>query len=79
MRKRSRKFLNITRRPMEKLLRGTLSVLWRWTINWYGSTEMCANIVECEHDQLVNGMELEVAFDDVTDEITMPKWRPAGK
>lgn len=40
---------------------------------------MISNIVDCEHDQLVNGMELEVVFDDVTDEITMPKWRPVQK
>lgn len=40
---------------------------------------MISNIVDCEHDQLVNGMELEVVFDDVTDEITMPKWRPVRK
>lgn len=40
---------------------------------------MISNVVDCEHDQLTNGMELEVVFDDVTDEITMPKWRPAKK
>jgi uncharacterized OB-fold protein len=40
---------------------------------------MISNIVDCEHDQIVNGMELEVVFDDVTDEITMPKWRPVRK
>lgn len=40
---------------------------------------MISNIVDCEHDQLVNGMELEVVFDDVSDEITMPKWRPVQK
>lgn len=40
---------------------------------------MISNIVECEHDQLDNGMELEVVFDDVNDQITMPKWRPVSR
>ncbi len=40
---------------------------------------MISNIVECDHEQLENGMELEVVFDDVTDEITLPKWRPVKK
>jgi uncharacterized protein len=40
---------------------------------------MISNIVECEHDQLANGMELEVVFDDINDQITMPKWRPVSR
>ena len=40
---------------------------------------MISNIVECEFEELQNGMELEVVFDDVTDEITLPKWRPVKK
>ncbi|PKN60285.1 MAG: hypothetical protein CVU53_03890 [Deltaproteobacteria bacterium HGW-Deltaproteobacteria-11] len=40
---------------------------------------MISNIVECDPEQLENGMELEVVFDDVTDEITLPKWRPVKK
>ncbi len=37
---------------------------------------MISNIVECDPEQLENGMELEVVFDDVSEEITLPKWRP---
>jgi len=40
---------------------------------------MLSNIVECDHDKLKNGMELEVVFDDVSDEFTLPKWRPVTK
>jgi hypothetical protein len=40
---------------------------------------MISNIVECPHDQIKNGMDLEVVFDDVSPEFTLPKWRPAGK
>jgi uncharacterized protein len=37
---------------------------------------MISNIVQCDHDALVNGMELEVVFDDVSDEWTLPQWKP---
>jgi hypothetical protein len=40
---------------------------------------MISNIVECDHDKLKNGMALEVVFDDVSDEFTLPKWRPVTK
>jgi uncharacterized OB-fold protein len=40
---------------------------------------MISNVVECDHDKLENGMALEVVFDDVTDEITLPKWRPVDE
>ncbi len=38
---------------------------------------MISNIVECDIEKLANGMELEVVFDDVSGEITLPKWKPA--
>jgi uncharacterized OB-fold protein len=37
---------------------------------------MISNIVECNHNELKNGMALEVVFDDVSDEFTLPKWKP---
>ena len=42
---------------------------------------MMTNLIEIEPDpaQLTNGMPLEVVFDDVTDEITLPKFRPAQR
>jgi uncharacterized OB-fold protein len=40
---------------------------------------MISNIVECDQEKLTNGMALEVVFDDVTDEVTLPKWRPADE
>jgi uncharacterized protein len=39
---------------------------------------MISNIVQCDQDQLKNGMELEVVFEDVSEGISLPKWRPAG-
>lgn len=36
------------------------------------------NIVDCENDQLKQGMELDVTFEQVTDEIILPKFKPRG-
>lgn len=35
-----------------------------------------ANVVECENDDIYRGMPVEVVFEDVTDEVTLPKFRP---
>lgn len=35
------------------------------------------NIVECKNDDLHIGMEVEVVFEDVTEEITLPKFKPS--
>jgi uncharacterized OB-fold protein len=40
---------------------------------------MISNIVGCNPEDLKNGMELEVVFDDVSSEVTLPKWRPPSK
>ena len=37
---------------------------------------MISNVVDCDHTKLANGMELEVVFDDVSANISLPKWRP---
>ena len=38
---------------------------------------MMTNIVECQPEDVSIGMDVEVVFEDVTDEITLPKWKPA--
>lgn len=38
---------------------------------------MMTNVVGCETVKLQIGMSLEVVFDDWTDEVTVPKFRPA--
>ncbi|MDQ7783052.1 MAG: Zn-ribbon domain-containing OB-fold protein [Desulfomonilaceae bacterium] len=40
---------------------------------------MTGNVVDCDPDDVSIGMEVEVVFDDVTSEITLPKWRPVKK
>lgn len=38
-----------------------------------------SNVVGCSNDELKIGMALEVTFDDITDEMTLPRFRPVGK
>ncbi len=40
---------------------------------------MISSVVECDPHELKNGMELEVVFDDVSPEFTLPKWRPVRR
>ena len=35
-------------------------------------------VVGCSNNELHIGMSLEVTFEDVTDEVTLPKFKPAG-
>ncbi len=38
---------------------------------------MMTNIVDCEPEAVTIGMDVTVTFDDVTEEVTLPKFRPA--
>ncbi len=38
--------------------------------------KMMTNVVDCDPHDVHVGMELEVVFDDVTDEVTLPKFKP---
>jgi len=40
---------------------------------------MISNIVHCDPKELKNGMDLEVLFEDVAPEVTLPKWKPVGQ
>ena len=37
---------------------------------------MVSNIIDCMLEDIVIGMKVEVVFDDVTDKITLPKFKP---
>jgi len=39
--------------------------------------KMMSNVVECDPESLAVGMPVEVVFDKWSDEITIPKFRPA--
>jgi uncharacterized OB-fold protein len=38
---------------------------------------MMTNIVNCKLEEVKIGMDVKVVFEDVTDDITLPKWKPA--
>ena len=38
---------------------------------------MYSNVVGCPNDAIQVGMPVEIVYDDVTDEVTLPKFRPA--
>ncbi|MFH1140555.1 MAG: OB-fold domain-containing protein [Chloroflexota bacterium] len=38
---------------------------------------MLSNMVECDPHAIYNNMPVEVVFEDITPEISLPKWRPA--
>jgi uncharacterized OB-fold protein len=40
---------------------------------------MMSTVVECSNDDLEMGMAVEVVYDDVTPEVTLPKFRPVGR
>jgi uncharacterized OB-fold protein len=40
-------------------------------------TRYCANLCDCKPEDVKIGMPVEIFFDDVTDEVTLPKFRPA--
>jgi uncharacterized protein len=42
-----------------------------------GQVELLANLVDCPWEQVRVGMPVRVVFDDVTPEVTLPKFRPA--
>ena len=37
---------------------------------------MPSNLIDCEAGEFAGGLALEVVFDDVTPEVTLPKFRP---
>jgi uncharacterized OB-fold protein len=39
---------------------------------------MISNIVGCAHEDLKNGMPLEVVFEEAAEGVVLPKWRPAA-
>ena len=37
---------------------------------------MCGDMVNCKIEDIHGGMPVEVVFEDVTDEVTLPRWQP---
>ena len=41
--------------------------------------QLVSNVVGCRNEDIKLDMPVEVVFDDVTDEVTLPKFRPVGR
>lgn len=37
------------------------------------------NLLDCPLDRICIGLDMEVVFEDLTDTITLPQWRPASR
>jgi uncharacterized OB-fold protein len=37
---------------------------------------LMSNVIECKNEDIYIGMPVEVVFDDVTEEVTLPKFKP---
>lgn len=44
-----------------------------------GNIRLLSNMVDCRPDELSVGMPVKVVFDDITGEISLPKFKPLGK
>ncbi|HKZ55019.1 MAG TPA: OB-fold domain-containing protein [Anaerolineales bacterium] len=39
---------------------------------------LLSNVIGCPNDEITVGLRVEVVFDDVTDEVTLPRFRPSA-
>ena len=50
-----------------------------YNVSWIKLDEgplIMSNVVDCKNEDITVGMPVEVVFDDVTEEVTLPKFRP---
>ena len=40
---------------------------------------MMINIVNCKPDEISIGMDVEVVFENITEDVTLPKWEPVNQ
>jgi len=62
--------------PQRVLKMSSPTILHSWNSK---KAPMMTNIVGCPNEDIKIGMAVEVTFDDVTPEVTLPKFRPVNK
>ena len=68
----------ITRQPVNPAFRERLP--WGVVeVELEEGVHLISNLVDCDADDIEIGMEVEVVFEAVNDEITLPKFRRAGQ
>ena len=65
----------VTYEGVEAMFEDDLPIILAW-IDLPEGIRMNTNLLECEAEQVYIGMPVEVIFRDVTDEITLPFFRP---
>ncbi len=53
-----------------------------YNVSWIKLDEgalVLSNVVGCRNEEIYVGMPVEVVFDDVTEEVTLPKFTPTGQ
>ena len=68
---------SITYEGVEEPFREDLPIVLAW-VDLPEGIRMQTNIIDCDPDSVAIGQEVEVVFKQVTDEITLPYFRPAG-
>ena len=66
---------SVTLEGVEKMFVEDLPIILAW-IDLPEGIRMHTNLVECEPEDVHIGMEVEVVFRDITDDITLPFFRP---
>lgn len=66
----------ITYEGVEHFFEEDLPMILAWVDLEEDGVRMLTNIVDCDPENLEIGMDLEVVFEDVTPEVTLPKFKP---
>ena len=66
---------SVTLEGVENMFVEDLPIILAW-IDLPEGIRMHTNLVECDPHEVHIGMEVEVVFNDITDEITLPYFRP---
>jgi len=66
---------SVTLEGVEEMFREDLPIILAW-IDLPEGVRMHTNLVDCDPEEVEIGMEVEVVFRDVTEEITLPYFRP---
>jgi uncharacterized OB-fold protein len=67
---------SVTYEGVEAVFKDDLPIVLAW-VDLPEGIRMQSNIIDCDPDSIEIGQEVEVVFEKVTDEITLPFFRPA--
>ena len=68
---------SVTYEGVEAVFKNDLPIVLAW-VDLPEGIRMQTNIVECDPDAIEIGQQVEVVFEKVTDEITLPYFRPVS-